>query len=83
MKVITQREMRNNSARIMDDVEQGATYQITRGGKPVAELRPIARRRRFVPIQELVDAFAGLAPVDAAVLRAEADDLFDDQGDRV
>ncbi|MER5625262.1 type II toxin-antitoxin system Phd/YefM family antitoxin [Streptosporangium sp. NPDC002544] len=46
MKTITQREFRNNSAAVMDAVEAGETYQITRDGIAVAELRPLPRRRR-------------------------------------
>ena len=47
MKTITQREFRNNSAAVMDGVEAGETYHITRNGTEVAELRPLARRRRL------------------------------------
>lgn len=83
MQTISQREMRNNSARIMDEVERGETYQITRGGQPVAELRPIAKRRRFVPTDELVEAHRHMPPVDYERMRAEADDFFGDGGDRV
>ena len=32
MKVITQREFRNHSAAVMDAVEAGETYHITRNG---------------------------------------------------
>ena len=46
MKSITQREFRNNSAAVMDAVEAGETYHITRNGAEVAELRPLHRRWR-------------------------------------
>ncbi|MGV9779469.1 type II toxin-antitoxin system Phd/YefM family antitoxin [Streptosporangium sp. NPDC003464] len=46
MKTITQREFRNNSAAVMDAAEAGEVYHITRNGIEVAELRPLARRRR-------------------------------------
>jgi len=36
MKTITQREFRNNSAAVMDAVEAGETYHITRNGTEVA-----------------------------------------------
>ncbi|MBB1155817.1 MULTISPECIES: type II toxin-antitoxin system Phd/YefM family antitoxin [Amycolatopsis] len=39
MKVITQREFRNNSAAVMDAVEAGEVYCVTRNGVEVAELR--------------------------------------------
>jgi prevent-host-death family protein len=50
---ITQRELRNASAAVMDAVEAGETILVTRNGTPVAELRP-ARRRRSVPTAELI-----------------------------
>lgn len=83
MRTITQRELRNQSAQVMDDVERGATYVITRAGKPVAELRPLAQRRRFVPMDEVVEAHRRLPPVNFTRMRAEADSFFGDGGDRV
>lgn len=83
MKTITQRELRNQSAHIMDDVERGVTYCITRGSRPIAELRPLTSRRRFVPSDELVEAATKRPPVDYQAMREEADDFFQDGGDRV
>ena len=42
-QVITQRDLRNSSTRIMDAVERGETFIVTRNGTPVAELGPITR----------------------------------------
>lgn len=75
MKTITQREFRNNSAAVMDAVEAGETYQITRNGVEVAELRPIARRRRL-SAEELVERHRRLPRVDHARMREEADKFF-------
>ncbi|MBV9023591.1 MAG: type II toxin-antitoxin system Phd/YefM family antitoxin [Streptomycetaceae bacterium] len=75
MKIITQREFRNNSATIMDAVEAGETYHITRNGTEVAELRPL-RRRPHLTAEELVARHRRLPPVDAARMRQEADDFF-------
>jgi antitoxin (DNA-binding transcriptional repressor) of toxin-antitoxin stability system len=47
MKVISQLELRNNSAAVMDAVEAGETYHVTRNGVAIAELRPLPRRRRL------------------------------------
>ena len=44
---ITQRELRNQSAAVLREVEAGRTIVVTRNGTPVAELRPI-QPRRFV-----------------------------------
>jgi prevent-host-death family protein len=41
MKTISQRELRNDNAKVMRDVEQGETYTVTRRGVPVAHLGPI------------------------------------------
>lgn len=75
MKVITQREFRNNSAAVMDAVEAGETYYVTRNGVEVAELRPIPRGRRL-SAEELVRRHRGLPRVDAAELRLEIDEFF-------
>ncbi|WP_225845738.1 type II toxin-antitoxin system Phd/YefM family antitoxin [Streptomyces sp. HPF1205] len=75
MKTITQREFRNNSAAVMDAVEAGDTYHITRNGVEVAELRPLRRRRRL-SAEELVARHRGLPRVDHEAMRREADELF-------
>ncbi|GGK72311.1 type II toxin-antitoxin system Phd/YefM family antitoxin [Streptomyces flaveus] len=73
MKTITQREFLTNSAAVMDAVEAGETYHIARNGIEVAELRPLARRRRL-SAEELVARHRTLPRVDYAQMRAEADE---------
>ncbi|WP_433267177.1 type II toxin-antitoxin system Phd/YefM family antitoxin [Actinosynnema sp. CS-041913] len=75
MKVISQREFLNNSASVMDAVEAGETYHVTRNGVEIAELRPLARRRRLTA-EELVERHRKLPRVDHAELRREADAFF-------
>ncbi|MCC9308583.1 type II toxin-antitoxin system Phd/YefM family antitoxin [Kitasatospora sp. RB6PN24] len=75
MKTITQREFRNHSAAVMDAVEAGETYHITRNGIEVAELRPLGRRRRL-SAEELVAKAKRLPRVDHAGMRREADEFF-------
>lgn len=75
MKTITQREFRNNSAAVMDAVEAGETYHITRSGIEVAELRPLSRRREL-SAEELVARARKLPRVDHGQMRREADELF-------
>jgi len=75
MQVITQREFRNNSAAVMDAVEAGETYHITRNGTEIAELRPLPRRRSL-SAEELVARHRRLPHVDLAEMRREADELF-------
>ncbi len=75
MKVITQREFRNQSAAVMDAVEAGETFHITRNGAEVAELRPLSKRRQ--PTTEELMSQARLLPrIDAAAMRQEADEFF-------
>ncbi|TCC22052.1 type II toxin-antitoxin system Phd/YefM family antitoxin [Kribbella speibonae] len=81
MKVITQREFRNNSAAVMDAVEAGETYHITRNGTEVAELRPLTRRRQPTA-EELIARHRRLPRVDAVAMRKEADEFFGSE-DRV
>ena len=78
-KTISQRELRNGSAAVMDAVERGETVIVTRNGYPVAELRPL-KRRRFVPTAEVMLAFRDLPHVSSAAMRAEADALFGEDG---
>ncbi|WP_371497237.1 type II toxin-antitoxin system Phd/YefM family antitoxin [Kitasatospora sp. NBC_00374] len=75
MRTITQREFRNQSAAVMDAVEAGETYHITRNGTEVAELRPLSRRRRL-SAEELVARHSRLPRVDYRQMREEADEFF-------
>ncbi|MER5441617.1 type II toxin-antitoxin system prevent-host-death family antitoxin [Streptomyces sp. NPDC002790] len=79
MKTITQREFRNNSAAVMDAVEAGETYHITRKGIEVAELRPVPRRRAL-SAEELVGRAKRLPRVDYEQMRREADEFFGTEG---
>lgn len=73
---ITQAELRNGSAAVMDALEAGEEFIVTRNGVPVGELRPITLHRELTS-EELVELFASL-PVGASSeqVRAEADQIF-------
>ena len=75
VKVISQREFRNNSAAVMDAVEAGETYHVTRNGVEIAELRPVTRRRQLTA-DELVERHRRLPRVDHQRMRDEADEFF-------
>lgn len=75
-RVITQRELRNESGAILREVEAGRTVIVSRNGTPVGELRPI-RRRRFVPRAAIADAAARAVRVDAGQFRADLDAVVD------
>lgn len=75
-RVITQRELRNDSAAILREVQAGQRIIVTRNGVPVAELRPV-EPRRFVP-RAVIAETAGRAPrVDARRFRADLDAVVD------
>jgi prevent-host-death family protein len=78
--MITQRELRNQSAAVLREVEAGRTIIVTRNGTPVAELRPI-RPHRFVPRATLVDAIARAPRVDSGRFRADLDAVIDQRLD--
>ena len=78
---ISQRELRNDSGAILRAVESGEDFIVTRNGTPLAELRPL-RRRRFVSKTELLAAARQLAPIDAIAFRADIDDVVDQSLER-
>lgn len=75
-RIISQRELRNDSAAVLRDVQAGATFVVTRNGTPVAELRPISPHR-FVARERLVEDFRRLPAFDAARFRRDVDDVVD------
>ena len=77
---ITQRELRNQSAAVLREVEAGRTIVVTRNGTPVAELRPI-RPRRFVPRATLAEAKVRAPRVDAGRFRADLEAVIDQRVD--
>jgi prevent-host-death family protein len=79
-RVITQRELRNDSSAVLREVQAGQTMIITRNGVPVAELRPVPPRR-FVPRAAIADAAKRAPRVDAGRLRADLDAVADQSVD--
>ena len=77
---ITQRELRNDSAAVLREVQAGQTLIVTRNGSPVAELRPLGARR-FVPRAVIAEAAARAARIDAARFRTELDAVVDQSPD--
>jgi prevent-host-death family protein len=77
-RVIAQRDLRNQNAKILDAVEAGECFVVTRNGAPVAELRPVTRgRRRLVPRAEVAAVAAAGPSVDAAAFRRDLDRALD------
>lgn len=82
-ELITQRELRNDSGRIMRALDAAGSFVVSRNGVPVGELRPL-RRARFVSCADVVASFAGAPAVDDERLRRDLDAAADqDVPDRV
>ena len=73
---ITQRDLRNRSKEIMDAVENGQAFTVTRDGHRIGELIPL-RRRRFVPRQEFAATSRGAAAIDIEAFRGDQDAASD------
>lgn len=73
---ITQRQLRNDSAAVLREVQAGQTVIVTRNGEPVAELRPLSARR-FVPRSVIADAARRATRVDTDRLKADLDAVVD------
>ncbi len=69
---ITQRELRNESGKIMREVDQGESFIVTRNGVPVGELTPL-HRSRFVPAETAVALFRTAPVIDYKRFRADLD----------
>lgn len=75
MKTIGQRELRDRSAAVMDEVESGETIRISRRGVEVAELRPLAASA-FVPTADMARRLKRFGSGGYGRLREEADEFF-------
>lgn len=73
---ISQRELRNDSGRIMRALDQGHSFVVSRNGRPVGELRPL-RRDRFVAAAVAVRTFRNAPRLDWSRLREDLDDAVD------
>ena len=74
---ITQRDLRMKSREIMDAVEHGQSFTVTRDGHRIGELIPLRRRRRFVPRQEFAAMSRNSPAFDLDAFRADQDVALD------
>jgi antitoxin (DNA-binding transcriptional repressor) of toxin-antitoxin stability system len=75
---ISQRELRNDSGRIMRALDDGKTFVVTRNGRPVGELRPL-RRDRFVDAVTVVEVFRHAPQLDWHRVREDIDHHVDQE----
>jgi prevent-host-death family protein len=69
---ITQRELRNESGRIMRALDRGESFTVTRNGVPVGELVPV-RPRLFVPTETVAAAYRGAPRIAHTRFRRDLD----------
>ncbi len=60
MRTISATEASRHFSELLDDIESGATVTVTRGNRPVAEIRPAIRHSGH----DLSDALHGTHPPD-------------------
>lgn len=75
MASVTIRELRNRGGDVVDRVEAGERVVVTRDGKPVAELRPLAGTA--LTAMELIERRRNLRAFDPAGLRRDIDRVID------
>jgi prevent-host-death family protein len=74
---ITQRDLRQRAKEIMDAVEAGQSFTVTRDGREIGELIPLRRRRRFVARDEFAAMSQNAATVDVSGFRRDQDAAAD------
>ena len=80
MREIPQRELRNNVAAVLREVEGGESLRVTVRGRPVADLVPVGARKRSLSPTEVarIVARAPLDPGFAGDLEAAAGATIDE-----
>ena len=73
---ITQRQLRNDSGEIMRALDAGESFIVTRNGVPVAEMKPV-RRRRLSSKADVLKAFANAPSIDAKRFFFDIDAIVD------
>jgi prevent-host-death family protein len=74
---VTQRDLRNRSKEIMDAVQQGQSFVVTRDGHRIGELIPLRQRRRFVTRSDFTAMSRNAPAVDLDIFRADQDAAAD------
>lgn len=75
MEEVTIRDLRNHGGEVVDRVAAGERLTVTRAGRPVAELRPVAPAP--LGASAILRRWRRLRPVDQAKLRADLDAVVD------
>ncbi len=78
---VTQRDLRNRSKEIMDAVQGGQAFTVTRDGHQIGELIPLRRRRRFVPRSEFRAMSRSAPDISLDTFRADQNATADQEPD--
>jgi antitoxin (DNA-binding transcriptional repressor) of toxin-antitoxin stability system len=74
---ITQRGLRNNSKEIMDAVQGGQSFTVTRDRHRIGELVPLQQRGRFVPRCEFAAMSRSAPDISLDAFRTDQDATAD------
>jgi prevent-host-death family protein len=75
-KTVNQRELRNQSGKVLREVAGGARVTITSRGTPVAELRPAARTKS-ISRQEIARHLKSAPKIDAKRFRKDVNSVIE------
>lgn len=75
MPDVTVRDLRNHGGDVLDRVAHGESVTITRGGRPVAELRPLMSPG--LSTRALIERWSRLPAMDPTRLRQDLETVFD------
>ncbi|MFI5711631.1 type II toxin-antitoxin system Phd/YefM family antitoxin [Kribbella sp. NPDC051620] len=78
---ITQRDLRTRSKEIMDAVQGGQAFTVTRDGHRIGELIPLRGRRRFVPRGEFAAMSHSAPDIRLEDFRADQQADIDQEAD--
>lgn len=74
---INQRDLKNRAGEIMDAIERGESFTLTRRGHKIAVVTPISRRRTFVSRERMLAVFAGSPVIDDRKFQQDVRAIFD------
>lgn len=74
---VSQRDLRMRSKEIMDAVERGDSFAVTRDGRRIGELIPLRRRRQYLSRAEFAQGSLLAPAIDIDTFRADQDGAYD------
>ena len=75
MTEVSVRDLRNHGGDVLDSVMRGERVTVTRAGKPVAELRPVAAQGTSATV--VLDRWATIPVLDLQRLRSDIDAVLE------